>query len=134
MTERLPDPSTEAYVSLATFRRDGREVRTPVWIAGAEGRYYVFSEGGAGKVKRIRVTGRLRLAACNMRGTVRGQWMEGRGRVVDEPKVIERAYAALRRKYGWKMKTADFFSKLAGRYDKRAILEIEIGTGGAGRS
>ena len=120
------DPSTESYVSLASFRRDGREVRTPVWIAGAEGRLYVFSEGSAGKVKRIRNHGRVRLAACNLRGVVSGEWLEGRARVVREPEIVERAYRALHRKYGWQMKVADFFSRLSGRYAKRAILEIEI--------
>jgi uncharacterized protein len=120
------DPARETYVSLATFRRDGREVRTPVWIAGAGGRYYVFSEGDAGKVKRIRATGRVRLAACNMRGSVRGEWAEGRGRVATEPEVAARAYAALHRKYGWQMWIGDLLSKLSGRYDRRAILEIEL--------
>ena len=52
------DPAVESYVNLATFRRNGREVRTPVWIAGADCLYYVFSEGNAGKVKRIRANGR----------------------------------------------------------------------------
>jgi PPOX class probable F420-dependent enzyme len=121
------DPATEPYVSLATFRRDGREVSKPVWIAEADGRYYVFSEGDAGKVKRIRATSRVRLAPCNFRGIVRGdRWLEGKGRVAKESEVIERAYAALHRKYGWQMKIGDFFSKLSGHYDKRAILEIEL--------
>lgn len=128
MTPPAFDPSDETYVSLATFRRDGREVRTPVWIAGAEGRYYVFSEGDAGKVRRIRATGRVRLAPCNYRGRLQSDaWLEGRGRVVREPEVIRRAYGALHRKYGWQMKLGDLFSKLSGRYDKRAILELELG-------
>ena len=126
MSERPFEPATERYVSLATFRRDGREVRTPVWIAADGGRCYAFSEGDAGKVKRIRANGRARLAACNFRGTVSGEWLDGRGRIVTEPETIERAYAALRRKYGWQMRTADFFSSLSGRYAKRAILEIEL--------
>lgn len=126
MPQRPFDPATERYVSLASFRRDGREVRTPVWIAEAEGRCYAFSEGEAGKVKRIRATPRVRLAACNVRGKLRSEWLLGRGRVVAEPAVIERAYAALHRKYGWQMRIGDFFSKLTGRYAMRAILEIEI--------
>lgn len=44
----------ERYVSLATFRRDGRAVPTPVWVAEHAGRLYVFTEGTAGKVKRLR--------------------------------------------------------------------------------
>ena len=35
------------YVSLSTQRRDGREVRTPVWIAGVGSTQYVFTEARA---------------------------------------------------------------------------------------
>lgn len=120
------DPGTERYVSLATFRRDGREVRTPVWMAEAGGRCVLFSEGDAGKVKRIRATRRVRLAACSAFGAVRSDWIEGRGRILKEPAEIERAYAALRRKYGWQMWIGDLMSRLSGRYDKRAVIEIEL--------
>jgi uncharacterized protein len=57
------DPAKAKYVSLATYRRNGVEVRTPVWIARAADRYYIFSAGDAGKVKRIRATPRVRMAA-----------------------------------------------------------------------
>jgi PPOX class probable F420-dependent enzyme len=125
----IPTRLAEArYLNLATFRRDGREVRTPVWMAADEDRLYVFSEGDAGKVKRIRATRRVRVVPCGARGGVREDavWLEGSGRVVAEPAVVERAYAALHRKYGWQMRLADFFSRLSGRYHKRAILEIEL--------
>jgi len=36
------------------------------------------------------------------------------------------ADAALRAKYGWQMRLVDFFSRLTGRYGRRAILEIEV--------
>lgn len=70
------DPAAEKYVSLARYRRNGTEVKTPVWIAEMAGRYYVFSAGDAGKVKRIRATPRVRLAACDVRGYVRSAWIE----------------------------------------------------------
>jgi PPOX class probable F420-dependent enzyme len=119
------DPATERYVNLVTYRRDGREVRTPVWVAEHDSRYYLFSEGKAGKVKRIRANGRVRLAACDLRGRVKGDWLEARGRIVEDRNLIEHAYAALRRKYGLSMKIGDFFSRLTGRYNKRAIIELE---------
>lgn len=123
----LPPHADAAYISLATFRRDGREVRTPVWVAGAAGRLYVFSEGDAGKVKRVRATRRVRWAPCSVRGVVAptADWREGEGRIVSEPDTTAAAYAALHAKYGWQMWLADFFSRLSGRYDKRALLEIE---------
>jgi PPOX class probable F420-dependent enzyme len=115
----------ERYASLATFRRDGREVRTPVWIAEAGGRLYVFSAGDAGKVKRIRATQRVRLAGCDARGRVHGEWTEGRARIVADDDIRERAYAALHRKYGWQMWLLDLGSRLAGRIGRRALIEIE---------
>ena len=126
MGARPFDPASESYVSLATFRRSGVEVRTPVWIAGSGDRFYVFSEGDAGKVKRIRANGRVRLAACNMRGAVSSEWLDGRGRVVGDGETIERAYRALRQKYGWQMRVADLLSRLTGRYGRRAILELDL--------
>lgn len=120
------NPITERYVSLATFRRSGREVRTPVWLTELDSRYYLFSEGKAGKVKRIRANPRARLAACDLRGRVKSDWLEARARIVGDIDLIERVYAALRKKYGWSMKLGDFFSKLSGHYNKRAIIELEV--------
>jgi PPOX class probable F420-dependent enzyme len=116
----------EAYISLATFRRSGREVATPVWFAVRNGKLYLFSEGTAGKVKRLRNDARIRIAPCKVRGTVKGSWIDGLGRRVDDPELVEGAYRALLRKYGWQMRIANFFSHLAGRFDRRAILELEI--------
>jgi len=135
MTPPGPDPTAdlarEPYVSLATFRRDGRTVETPVWIAGADGRLYVFTEAKAGKVKRLRREPRLRLAACSVRGGIRGPWHEGRGRIVTEPDVETRAYDALLEKYGWQMRLANLGSRLTGRIDGRAVLELTIDPVGA---
>ncbi len=118
----------EPYCSLATFRRNGRAVETPVWFAHDDGPFYVFSEGDAGKVKRLRVGSRVRVAPCTLRGRVTGEWVEGTGRIVEDPAEIERAYAALHRKYGWQMKLADFGSRLSGRYARRKVLAFELET------
>ena len=120
------DPAQARYVSLATYRRNGKAVRTPVWIAQADRHYYVFSEGMAGKVKRIRANGRASLAACNSRGDVHSEWLEAQGRVVERSEIIERAYVALRDKYGWQMKIIDTISKMTGKYAKRAIIELQV--------
>ena len=125
LTERL---GGARYVSLATYRRDGREVRTPVWVAETEGCLYVFTEGDAGKVKRIRATRRVQVAGCDARGRVKGDFAPGVARIVEEPEVIEKGYAALARKYGWQMRLVDLFSSLSGRIGKRALLELSLET------
>src|SRR5262249_12572995 len=63
------DLDRHRYLSLATFRSSGAEVRTPVWFASFGGKLYVFSAGDAGKVKRLRRSSRARLAPCDARGT-----------------------------------------------------------------
>jgi PPOX class probable F420-dependent enzyme len=121
----------EPYISLVTFRRSGVAVPTPVWFAVRDGRLWAFSESRAGKVKRLRHDARARFAACNVRGRVHGPWYEARAHVVSDPALQQAAYAALRAKYGWQMRLLDVFSRLAGRIDARAVLEIEPVAAGA---
>jgi PPOX class probable F420-dependent enzyme len=122
------DPEREAYVSLATFRRDGREVRTPVWIAREGERLYVYTNGKSGKVKRIRANGRARLAACDVRGRPKRPeaWVEARARLVADAPTRERGFAVLRRKYGWQMALVLLASRLGRRYEDRAIVELLV--------
>lgn len=126
MPEPAFDPANCEYVSLVTFRRSGAAVATPVWIAGHGGHFFVFSEGRAGKVKRLRNNPAVRLAPCDFRGRLRGGWRAGRGRIVDDAATLTTAYAALHGKYGWKMKIGDFLAKLSGRYERRAMIEITL--------
>jgi uncharacterized protein len=126
MNDLCFDPATEKYVNLATYRRNGVEVKTPVWIAELAERYYVFSAGDAGKIKRIRATPRVRLAACDVRGKVRSAWIEGRARIVLEPALIVEVRKALRRKYGLVMFLTDVIATMTGRMRRRAYIEIEL--------
>ena len=116
----------EKYVSLATFRRDGRAVETAVWFAEESGRLWIFSEGSAGKIKRLRNSPRARVAACDVRGRVRGPWHDASARVVSDPAAIGRALKLMHAKYGLMMWLADFFSRLSGRYARRAYLEVTL--------
>jgi PPOX class probable F420-dependent enzyme len=114
------------YFNLATFRRNGKAVDTPVWFARSGDVYYVFSAGDAGKVKRIRNSSKARVAACDVRGKLLGDWTDARARLVDDRAEIEAAYRCLRRKYGFKMAFGDFFAKLTGRYDRRQIIAVTV--------
>jgi uncharacterized protein len=127
----MPQPTArdldrERYVSLETFRRSGAAIATPVWAAELEGKLYVLTDGTSAKVKRLRATPRARLAPCDWRGNLTGPWREARGRVVQEPELIERANAALARKYGWQVTVLNIFSTIGGRIGRRAILELAV--------
>jgi PPOX class probable F420-dependent enzyme len=127
MQDALPRLGSESYVSLVSFRRDGREVATPVWIAPLGEHLYVFTERSAGKVKRLKNNARVRLAPCDVRGSLRGDYTEGRARLVDDSTREAEIYAAFDRKYGWQMRLVNLGSRLAGRIAGRAVLEIELG-------
>ncbi len=114
------------YVNLSTFKRDGSEVPTPVWAVALDGYLYVFSEKRAGKIKRLRNSPRARVAVCDMRGSLRGEWVEANAHVVDDAATCERVFEALRAKYGWQMRAADFLATLSGRIRNRAVIRIEI--------
>ena len=120
------DPDVERYVSLATFRRNGAEVLTPVWIAQSGERFYVFSEGTAPKVKRLQANPKAKLASCEFRGNLKSPWVEVCGRIVNDDNIKNAAYRALRKKYGWQMAMLDFFSGLSGNKSKRALIELRL--------
>jgi PPOX class probable F420-dependent enzyme len=90
----------EKYISLTTFRKTGEAVITPVWFAESKGTIYAETGVNAGKLKRIRHTERVTLAACTMSGRVTGAETVGRARVLSEPQEIKVAKAAMSQKYG----------------------------------
>jgi hypothetical protein len=114
------------YLSLATYRRNGAEVATPVWFAAVDGTLYVFTAGESGKVKRLRRSSRARVAPCDARGHLHGGWRDATARIVTDAAVIARAQAALRTKYGWQKWLLDLGSRLTGRIRRRAWIAIDI--------
>ena len=112
------------YISLVTFRRNGREVRTPVWFVALGEKLYVMSVRDAGKMKRVRATGKVRFAVCDIRGRVRGNWLEGEGRLANGPEMARQVYGALAAKYGWSYRISTFLSLISRNIGKRALLEI----------
>ncbi|HXD94952.1 MAG TPA: PPOX class F420-dependent oxidoreductase [Candidatus Acidoferrum sp.] len=114
------------YLSLATFRRNGAEVATPVWFAASANRLYVFTAGDSGKMKRLRHSPRARVAPCDARGRVGGAWRDATARIIDDERLIRQARAALHAKYGWQLILLDLGARLTGRLPRRAYIEIEV--------
>lgn len=113
------------YVALTTYWRDGRAVTTPVWAVPLEGKLYVVTTESTGKAKRVRATGRVRFASCNMSGRrILGEWQEGTGRIVQDAARRREAVAALQRKYGWQLSLAMLVYRLRGFYRERLVLEL----------
>jgi uncharacterized protein len=113
------------YMSLATFRKSGAEVKTPVWFAASEGKLYCFSAANAGKLKRLRNSPRARIAPCDVRGNVLGAWRDTQARITHDQALIERVYRAFGAKYGWQITVFNFGARLVGRFHKRVFIEVD---------
>ena len=117
------------YLNLETFKKNGEGVRTPVWFAAdpakkldsSEAKLYVYTIENMAKVKRIRNNGRVRVAPCNMRGTVSGAWVEARAGIITGEEAV-RGAQLLNKKYApWKQ-LLDFF----GSFRRRQYVLIAI--------
>jgi PPOX class probable F420-dependent enzyme len=103
------------YLSLESFRKDGQGVRTPVWFPADPAdntpkTLYIYSTADSGKAKRIRRNSRVRIAPCDVRGRLLGDWIEARGEIVTGEEV-KRGMRLLNAKYKpWKQ-LLDFFAK-----------------------
>ena len=109
------------YLSLETFRKNGQGVKTPVWFVLHDRVFYVYTEADSGKVKRIRNNSRVRVAACDMRGSVKGPWIDATARLIDGDE-RRAADKRLDRKYLLK-RISNLFSPL--RRSERAFIKIE---------
>jgi PPOX class probable F420-dependent enzyme len=120
---RLAPFESEKYLSLETFRKNGQGVPTPVWfVLHPNGAFYVYTEADSWKVKRIRNTSRVRIAPSDVRGNVKGDWVEAKAVIVggDEERDANRL---LDEKYFLK-KIFNFLTKI--NRHKRAMIKIMV--------
>jgi hypothetical protein len=124
MPDALAQFAAAKYINLETFRKTGEGVRTPVWFAQQGTLFYVYTLPDSGKVKRIRNNPHVRIAPCNMRGDLRGAWVEATARLCTDPGEAVHGQDLLRRKYGMMKRIGDFFSRLRGR--TQVVLAIDL--------
>jgi uncharacterized protein len=107
------------YISLTTFRRDGTEASTPVWVASDDGvRLLVWTGGSTWKAKRIRNDPRVLVARSNYKGKERGPRLEGRARIVDDVDIN----GIVRRKYPVQKRMLELLAR--GKPDRSVAIEI----------
>jgi len=88
----------QKYISLATFRKTGVAVPTPVWFGEEGAKLYVMTRSDMGKTKRIRNNPQVKVAPCTMSGKVTGEQSSATARILP-PEEHERARATINRKY-----------------------------------
>ena len=100
------------YLNLETYRKSGKGVRTPVWFAvevtpadaaaANTPKLYVYTTADSGKAKRIRQSSVVKIAPCDVRGTVTGQWIDAHAKIVSGEEFV-RGMRLINRKYcPWK--------------------------------
>ena len=120
---RLAPFANQKYLSVESYRKTGAAIATAVWFAEAEGVIYIYSLSTAGKVKRIRNNPRVRIAPCDIRGRITGQWVKAEARLLSGAEA-EQAHRALNRKYGWMKRLGNFFSRLRGRENVTIAIRV----------
>lgn len=86
------------YISLTTYRRDGRAVATPIWFVVDGGRILAFTGAQTGKAKRIRVNPPVEIAPCTLKGAVTGPAQSGTACLLPDSE-REHVMALIRAKY-----------------------------------
>lgn len=101
---------SEKYISLETFRKNNRPIRTPVWFVIENDLIYVITREKTGKVKRIKNNPHVKISPCTFTGKITGNWISGTAKRVigNESK---RAIELRKKKYGFKTKIAQFASR-----------------------
>ena len=109
------------YISLTTFRKNGKGVITPVWFVQRDGKLCVWTQANSGKVKRLRNNARVTLSPCTVRGKVLGPAVEGEVRILSGQEA-EEVGSLFVEKYGWKMHSFSFLY----RKHEHLVLEITV--------
>ena len=116
------------FVSLTTFRKDGRPVATPVWAAAADGGLVVTTPAGSGKVKRLRRDPRVTLQPCSRRGVVPegAPVVEARAEVVTDPARMATYNQALAATYGLQYRLVLGIEKVVALVRRRPAERVNL--------
>lgn len=108
----------QSYVSLASFRKNGTAVYTPVWFAQEGDKLYVMTRSDSGKFKRIRNNPGIKIAPSTIRGKITGPEFSATARILPQDD-WEFARKAIRAKY-WLARVPFLWSK------NNVFLEITL--------
>ena len=108
---------------MTTFTKDGRPKPTPIWAARDGNRLLVITQDASWKVKRIRNTPRVTLAACDRRGRPKSAAVEAVAAVLDKS-CNGAVYDAIGKRYGLIGRAFNLISKLRGGMQNNVGLEL----------
>ncbi len=107
----LNEIESEKYISLETYRKNNKPVKTPVWFVIKNDLIYIVTRDQTGKVKRLRNNQQVKIATCTIKGKVTGEWVSGTAKILTEEQTKEAVK--------WRDKKYGFFWKIASRLDRK---------------
>jgi uncharacterized protein len=122
--EKLKPFANQKYLNLETFKKDGTGVATPLWFAEHEGTIYVYTLANTWKVKRIRNNSRVRIAPCDFRGKLKGDWLDAQARIVTADTEEQLGHRLLDKKYGWQKWVGNLLNIFRKR--QRTVIAINV--------
>ncbi len=122
--DKLAQFAGQKYLNLESFRKNGQGVRTPLWFVEKEDTLYFYTVAKSYKVTRIRNNPRVRVAPCDMRGNVKGEWVDAIAHELDAAEARQ-ADDLLNRKYGLMKRVLNLMAKIRGH--QRAAFAIQPG-------
>lgn len=123
MNDKLAQFANQNYLNMESYRKTGEAIRTPLWFAQDGETLYFYTVAHSFKVKRLKNNPRVRVAPCDMRGNLKGDWVDATARLLDTAEASH-ADNLLNQKYGLLKRTLNFFAKLRGH--KRASFAITV--------
>ncbi len=109
----LEEIESKKCISLETYRKNNQPVRTTVWFVIKNDLIYVVTRDQTGKAKRLRNNQQVKIATCNFKGRVSGEWVSGTAEILAEDETKE-VVKWRDKKYGFMAKIAKFLSKSKG--------------------
>ncbi len=106
----------EKYLLLTTFRKNGKPVPTPVWVAQlADGKMGHYTSSGSGKAKRLAHTSRVTVQPCDGRGRVKDgtESVEATAELVTGAQLDE-ITRKIKEKYGFSTKVTKLLGTVVG--------------------
>ena len=112
----------ENVISLETYRKNGKPVRTPVWFLKEQGLLIVHTADDTGKIKRIRHTRKVRVAPSKFRGEPKSDYIDATAELDTDPETVRKYYDLIYKKYG----LMGSFTKFIQRFSRSKAKDIII--------
>lgn len=111
------------YINLETYKKNGQPVRTPVWFVIYNKKIYFRTDSNSGKVKRIMNNQNVSIAACDLLGKIKAEWIKGAAKIANDvdPETIN---TLINKKYSFMQSFIRIMYKL--RNIKVIIILIEF--------